>query len=218
MKKLIAVLTLSLSLFSGSAFTAGVKLDLESANNDIMDIESLKRGAVLFSQKCMSCHGVKYMRYNRVAADLDWTDEEALKALGKTRNKAVDNMMGGMAPNVAKAAFGTEVPDLSLMARVKGTDYIYTFVRGWEKDPETGKLDNKLLKGTVMPNIFPKPSDESKLEKYDQDTRDLANFLEYVGEPAKLERLNLAPKVLAFLFVLLILTFLLKREYWRDVH
>lgn len=200
-----------------TASAAGPKLDLEKANNSILDQDSLRRGAIIFANRCMSCHSVKYMRYNRLAKDLGWSDEEALKKLNKTRNKPVDNMMGAMPAAAAKAAYGTEIPDLSLMARVKGTDYIYTFIRGFELNKETGKWDNKLLKGTVMPNIMPKPPTEKGMEQYDQDTRDLANFLEYVGEPAKLKRLDLGWKVMLFLLVLIVLTYLLKKEYWRDV-
>lgn len=219
MSKLLGILALTVSFLTPTFVNAAASysIELEDAGNSIRDQASLQRGAILFAQKCMACHGAKYIRYNRVARDLGWTDEEVLEKLGKTKNKVVDNMMGGMAPAVAKAAFGTEVPDLSLMSRLKGTDYIYTFLRSFYLNKETGKMDNHLLKGTVMPNVMPMPADEKMLAQYDQDTRDLSNFLEYVGEPAKLERLELAPKVLAFLFVLLILTYLLKKEYWRDI-
>ena len=87
MKKLITLLGLSLLSWSNFVHAAGPKLPLDSANNDITDIQSLQRGAVLFGQKCMSCHGVKYMRYNRVAADLGWTDEEVMKKFNKMNKK-----------------------------------------------------------------------------------------------------------------------------------
>lgn len=209
--------SLMLVLVPSISFGAGPKMDVEDAENSIHDTMSLQRGAVIFANQCMACHSVKYMRYNRVAMDLGWTDEEVLEALGKTKNKAVDYMMASMSPEVAKMAFGGEVPDLSLMSRLKGTDYIYSFLRNFKLDTETGKWDNKYLKGTTMPNIMPRPTDEAAMEQYDQDTRDVANFLEYVGEPAKLKRQDLGWKVMLFLFIMFIFAYLLKREYWKDI-
>jgi len=112
---------------------------------------------------------------------------------------------------------GKTPPDLSLMARLRGTDYIYSFLRGFELDETTGEWDNKLLQGTSMPHVLENMQRHFKPEDYVQSTRDIANFLEYVGEPAKLQRYDLGWKVLAFLFLLIILTYLLKKEYWRDV-
>lgn len=206
-----------LFLFSSLSFASGPGLDLEHANNSLSDRESLQKGAIIFATRCMSCHSVKYMRYNRVAKDLGWTDEEVLTKLGKTNNRVVDNMMGSMNDTVAMAAFGTKIPDLSLMARLKGTDYIYSFIRGFELDMKKGKWDNKFLPGTTMPNIMMKPNDPKALEQYDKETRDLANFLEYVGEPAKLKRYALGWKVMLFLFIMFIFAYLLKREYWKDI-
>lgn len=204
-------------LSTNALASAGGGAHLEHAGNNILDQESLQKGAVLFATRCMSCHSVKYMRYNRVAKDLGWTDEEVLKKLGKTRNKVVDNMMGSMNDTTAMAAFGTKIPDLSLMARLKGSDYIYSFLRGFELDMKKGKWDNKYLPGTAMPNIMMKPNDPKALEQYDKDTRDLVNFLEYVGEPAKMKRYDLGWKVMLFLFIMFIFAYLLKREYWKDI-
>lgn len=215
--KAISLSALMLALVPVTSFGAGPKLDLEDAKNSIHDTESLQRGAVLFANMCMSCHSVKYMRYNRVAKDLGWTDKEVLKNLNKTSFRAVDNMMGGMYDEVAMAAFGTKVPDLSLMARLKGTDYIYSFLRSFELNKEKGKWDNKLLPGTIMPNIMPKPQNTEAMAAYDEKTRDIANFLEYVGEPAKLKRENLGWKVMLFLFIMFFFVYFLKREYWKDI-
>lgn len=216
MKKFVVLF--ALLFLSTQSIAAGPKLDLEAANNDILDTASLQRGAILFATKCMSCHSVKYMRYNRVARDLGWTDEEVLEKMKKPGSKVVDNMMSSMSPKIAKMSFGTEVPDLSLMARLKGTDYIYTFLRSFEFDKTKGKFDNKILPGTVMPNIMPMPPEGTEMRaKYDEEVKDLSNFLEYVGEPAKTKRLDLGWKVMLFLFILFVVLYLLKKEYWRDV-
>ncbi len=206
---LIAVPTVQASSHSGP--------ELEIAGNNISNQASLRHGAELFGKKCMTCHSVKYMRYNRIAKDLGWTNEEVLKAMGKTKNRAVDTLKGGMSDSVAKMVFHTKIPDLSLMARLKGPDYIYSFLRGFEVNKETGKMDNKFLPGTKMPNIMPRPKDEAGMAKYNEDTRDLVNFLEYVSEPSKLQRHALGWKVLLFLFIMFIFAYLLKREYWKDI-
>lgn len=220
MKKLVSIfslLLLPLLGLQGAAQAAGPKLDLKPAGNDIHDQASLQRGAVLYSNYCMACHSAKYIRYNRIAADLGWTDEEVIAKMTYGQNKPVDLMMTRMEnDDVGLEVLGIVPPDLSLMARLKGTDYIYNFLTEYHQDEE-GKWDNKILKGTSMPNVLEGIQRHSSQEDYEQAARDISNFLEYVGEPAKLKRLDLGWKVITFLLVLLLLTWLLKREYWKDI-
>ncbi|MGC9386100.1 MAG: cytochrome c1 [Hydrogenovibrio sp.] len=204
-------------LFPLTSFSAGSALDLEKANNSIADTDSLKRGAELFANYCMACHSVKYLRYNRIARDFGWSDKDVIETMTYGQNRAVDDVMSRMLPGVGQQVFGTPVPDLSLMARLKGSDYIYSFLRGYELDNETGEWDNRLLPGTVMPNVLESMQRHMTVEEYNQATRDITNFLEYTGEPAKLQRHDLGWKVILFLLVLILLTYLLKKEYWRDV-
>ncbi len=215
--KLVALIFVMLSVFSLSANSARVIEGLYDANNDILDIASLRRGAVIFANQCMACHSVKFKRYNRVARDLGWTDREVLEKLNKPNKRVVDYMMASMSDEVAVAAFGAKIPDLSLTTRVKTTDYIYSFLRSFELNTETGKWDNKFLKGTTMPNVMPKPQDEAQMAEYDQKLRDVSNFLTYVGDPSVLKRYDLGWKVMLFLFIMFIFAYLLKREYWKDV-
>ncbi|WP_106381681.1 cytochrome c1 [Thiomicrorhabdus sp. Kp2] len=217
MKKLLMLLSLFLLPFVSPVQAAGGHgIELKPAENNLRDQDSLKRGAVLFSNYCMACHSVKYMRYNRIARDIGWTDEEIIQKMAYGQNKVVDTVETRMVDGVATQVLGTVPPDLSLMARLKGTDYIYTFLTEYYQD-EKGNWDNHALKGTSMPNVLEGIQRHAKPEEYAQAARDISNFLEYVGEPAKLERLDLGWKVIAFLLVLLLLTYLLKREYWRDI-
>ncbi len=216
MKKLVTIFSALLLSLTASVQAAGPSIDLKPAENNLRDQDSLQRGAVLFSNYCMACHSVKYMRYNRIAADIGWTDEEVIKKMSHGLNKPVDNVMTRMQDGVAMEVMGTNPPDLSLMARLKGTDYIYTFLTEYYQD-EKGNWDNTVLKGTSMPNVLEGIQRHASPEDYEQAARDISNFLEYVGEPAKLERYDLGWKVIAFLLVLLLLTWLLKREYWKDV-
>lgn len=217
MKNLLWVFSLFLLSFTTSANAAGgYGITLESAENNLRDQDSLKRGAVLFSNYCMACHSIKYMRYNRIARNLGWSDEDVVAEMAHGLNTVVEDVETRMLPNVAMDVFGTEVPDLSLMARLKGTDYIYSFLRGYYQR-EDGSWDNHILKGTVMPNVLEGFQRHASAEENEAVARDIANFLEYVGEPSKMDRLDLGWKVVAFLLVLLLLTYLLKREYWREV-
>lgn len=216
MKKLVTIFSALMLSFITSVQAAGPSIDLKPAENNLRDQDSLQRGAVLFSNYCMACHSIKYMRYNRIAADIGWTDEEVIKKMSHGLNKPVDNVMTRMQDGVAMEVMGTNPPDLSLMARLKGTDYIYTFLTEYYQD-EKGNWDNTVLKGTSMPNVLEGIQRHASPEDYEQAARDISNFLEYAGEPAKLERYDLGWKVIAFLLVLLLLTWLLKREYWKDV-
>lgn len=217
MKKLLVLISLFLLPLGNAAYAAGgYGFELKAANNDLRDTESLKRGAILFSNYCMACHSTKYMRYNRIARDLGWTDAEVIEKMAYGLNTEVDNVMTRMPDGVALEVLGSEPPDLSLMARLKGNDYIYTFLTEYHQD-DSGKWNNNVLSGTSMPHVLEGVQRHSTKEEFEQAALDITNFLAYVGEPSKVERWDLAWKVIAFLLVLLLLTYLLKREYWRDI-
>jgi ubiquinol-cytochrome c reductase cytochrome c1 subunit len=216
LRKLSLVLTVLVLPFGLVNAAPSYNIEFEKVDNNLRDKDSLQRGAVLFANYCMACHSVKYMRYNRIARDLGWSDEQAVEKMAYNQAKAVDNVLTRMEAGVSQALFGIEAPDLSLVSRLKGTDYLYTFIRGYYEESE-GVWNNKVLEGTSMPNVLEGLKRHSTEESFDQATTDLVNFLEYVGEPNKVERWDLGIKVLLFLFVLLILTYLLKREYWKDI-
>jgi ubiquinol-cytochrome c reductase cytochrome c1 subunit len=229
---------------------AAPKYPLEHVKIDLGDTQSIQRGAKLFVQMCSSCHTTQYIRYNRIGQDLGWTDEELRKALNMPKDAKVgDHMVRGMNPVGAKASFGSVPPDLTLVARVRGTDWLYTYMKTFYMN-EKNKMDNPLLPGVSMPNVFmglqgmqkgvyaevdgvrklvdlepfPKPANEAmqkafeeKQAKFDQTVSDLTHFMAYMGEPSKMSRLNMGPWVLFYLLILIVVTYLLKREYWKDV-
>lgn len=221
MKKLvnqlsIALVALVLWPMSSAMAAPSYSIELEKANNNIRDQASLQRGAVLFSNYCMACHSAEYMRYNRVARDLGWTDDEVVEKVAHGASLPVDPMLTRIEPGVSEAVFGIKAPDLSLMARLKGNDYVYTFIRGYYED-ENGQWNNHVLAGTSMPNVLEGLKRHASEEEFQQATVDLVNFLDYIAEPYKIKRWDLGWKVILFLLVLLLLSYLLKREYWRDV-
>jgi ubiquinol-cytochrome c reductase cytochrome c1 subunit len=207
---LMAVLTLNVQA------AGGYNIELEKVHNNVRDTESLQRGAVHFVNYCMACHSANLMRYNRVARDLGWTEDEVVSLLSYDQRLPVDYMKTWMKEGISEQLFGIQAPDLSVMTRAKGNDYIYTFIRGYYQE-EDGTWNNKVLEGTSMPNVLEGVRRHSTESEFDQFTTDLVNFMDYVGEPTKVQRWDMGWKVIAFLFVLLILTYLLKREYWRDV-
>lgn len=214
MKQLFTLM--SALMVSFSVLAAGPALDLKPAENNLRDQDSLQRGAVLFANQCLACHSLKYMRYNRIAQDIGWSDEEVIAKMSYGLDSVTDTVLTRMQEGVGEDVLGVTPPDLSLMARLKGTNYIYTFLTEYYQDEE-GNWNNHVLKGTSMPNVLEGIQRHATPEEYHQAASDIANFLEYVGEPAKLKRLDMGWKVIAFLLVLLLFAYLLKKEYWRDV-
>ena len=232
MKKLLITI---LALVPLMASAAGPSVALDKANNDLSDKESLKRGFESYLNYCLGCHQLQYQRYNRTFADLGIDEKEGVEKWMPTGEKPGDHITNTMPKKEAAAWFGTAPPDLTLEARFRSPDYIYTYLRTFYED--SGRpfgVNNKVFKDVGMPHVLQdlqgvRTMDEHGVlssatggsmtaEEYDMFVRDLVNFLEYVGEPNKLERKALGYWVIGFLFVLFILSYLLKKEYWRDVH
>ena len=220
--------------------------NLQQAGNDLGDQASLQRGAALYMNYCSGCHALKYVRYSRIANDLGLTEEQVQDSLNFTGAKFGEQIHVAMAPEDAQEWFGQVPPDLSLVSRVRGSDWIYTYLKSFYLD-DTRPLgwNNTLFPNASMPNPLWMmqglqraefgPLDEATGERpverlviaepgnvdparYDQAVRDITNFLEYVGEPAALKRHELGVWVILFLAFFTFLAWLLKKEYWRDVH
>jgi len=210
-------LALASTLLSLNIFAAG-DLHLDHANTDISDTASLQNGAKLFMNYCSGCHAIGFMRYNRIAQDLNLSDSLVAEHLMFAGEKPGETITTAMPKEGAAKWFGGTPPDLSLVARSKGTDWIYTYLRGfYEDDSKVFGVNNKVLENASMPDVLWSLKEGKPEAEFDQDVRDITNFLNYVGEPAKLIRTSLGVWVLLFLGVLLVLTYLLKKEYWKDV-
>ena len=218
----------------------------QPANNDIANMASLQRGARNFVNYCQGCHSAKYVRYNQLARDLGMTEQQVIKNLMFGAARPTDTMDVAMRPADGARWFGIPPPDLSLMARSKGPDYIYNFLRSFYADPArpTG-VNNLMLPNAAMPHVlwelqglhkavyeqeehdgathlvfrrFEEISPGTlKPEEYDEFVRDTVNFLEYIAEPMKLKRQSLGILVVAFLLVFGLFAYLLKQEIWKDV-
>jgi ubiquinol-cytochrome c reductase cytochrome c1 subunit len=242
MKLRIAILLAG--IFGAAVAFAQHEVELEPANNNVANTASLQRGARNFVNYCLGCHSAKYVRYNRLGADLQLTEDQLLDNLMFTGERPFDTMSIAMSPEDAARWFGRTPPDLSLIARSRGTDYLYTFLHSFYRDESspTG-ADNLVLPGTAMPHILwelqgiqeaiedtdPEHPGETHValelttpgslskEEYDEFVRDIVNFLDYVGEPMQLTRQSLGVRVIAFLLVLLLISYMLKKEIWKDV-
>jgi ubiquinol-cytochrome c reductase cytochrome c1 subunit len=218
---------------------------LQSANNNVANTASLQRGAKYFVNYCLGCHSAQYVRYNRLAEDLQLSEDQLVQNLMFTGEQPFDTMVNAMRPEDAVRWFGIAPPDLSLIARSRGTDYIYSFLRSFYESPESSTgVDNIVLPNTAMPHVlwqlqgvnkavFEVDEEHGGAEvfshfetarageltepQYDQFVRDIVNFLDYIGEPMQRERQALGIRVIAFLLVLLLIAYMLKKEIWKDV-
>jgi ubiquinol-cytochrome c reductase cytochrome c1 subunit len=158
------------------------------------------------------------MRYNRIGEDLGLSDELVAENLMFSGNKLGETITTAMPEDAAAKWFGVTPPDLSLVARSKGTDWIYTYLRSfYEDESRIFGVNNSVLVNASMPDVLWSLKQGQTEANFDQNVRDITNFLDYVGEPAKLIRLKLGKWVLLFLGILFILAYLLKKEYWKDV-
>lgn len=232
---------------------------VDSVDIDSGDTPSLQRGASLFVNYCLSCHGAAYMRYERLAYDLDIPLETLAEELMFTTDKPGDLMKTAMSADDAKNWFGVAPPDLTLVSRVRKNDWLYTYLRAFYLDENTANgWNNSLFENVAMPHVLYELQGVQTLvghiesdgeadggsageagahqnivgdaifeiqkagthspEEFDTAMRDLVNFLSYLAEPAQLQRRTIGYWVLAWLAVLFVVSFLLKKEYWRDVH
>ena len=245
MKKVF--LALLLTLAPAWVLAAGGGVHLDKANIDPTNKQSLQRGARLFVNYCLSCHSAALMRYERIGADLGIDEKLVSENLMFTGGKVGDLMTVATADDDSKEWFGTVPPDLTVIARARGVDWLYTYLRSFYRDDTkiTG-VNNLVFADVGMPHVMwelqgwqdpviTTTKDHDGVERksialelaepglmtpteFDRATRDLVNFLDYMGEPAKYERRHLGVKVLMFLFMFLVLAILLKKEYWKDIH
>ena len=209
MKRILSTVLLLLS-FSALASSNGVRL--ESADIDLSDTASLERGAKHYVTYCLGCHSAKHIRYKRIALDLHLDEAEILKNVAPLGAGLYDQMHSAMNGHDAEKWFGTTPPDLSLIARSRGADWLYSYLKGFyaDKTKVTG-VNNIVFKDVAMPNVF--------WQKQGTQVAVIKNIDgHYVGEPVQLERQAMGKYVLFFILMFIGLAYLLKKEYWKDVH
>ena len=243
MKRLLVALSLAV-LASGAAQAAEDGYRLDRAPIDPTDLVSLQAGARTFANYCLSCHSAEYMRYNRLT-DIGLTTDQIRENLMFASDKVGDTMKVALTAQEGKKWFGVAPPDLTVIARARGADWLYTYLRTFYRDPKTVTgWNNAVFPNVAMPHVLwtlqgqraldivkgdegghetveykwrrLTPGLESQVE-YDTTVRDLVNYLAYMGEPAAVERKRIGIVVLFALGILFIFAYLLKKEYWKDV-
>jgi ubiquinol-cytochrome c reductase cytochrome c1 subunit len=238
---------------------------LLSAPSNRLDVESLQRGARNFVNYCLNCHSAQYMRYIRLT-DLGLTEKQIQDNLMLASDKIGSTMTVAMSRADAAAWFNAPPPDLTVEARVRGRDWLYSYLLAFYRDDQspTG-WNNLVFKNVVMPHVLWNLSGEQKLVEtefedidkaegaaiaakglvlvepitggkyvvktlaegtpgmlssveYKTFVADLVNYLDYMSEPVKNERIVIGIAVLIFLGVLFALVYALKRDYWADLH
>lgn len=259
MKKIISLICVALLLSASNSFAAGgSNIPLDTPHYNMSDKESLRNGAKLFMNYCLSCHSAGYSRYNRVAEDLDIPMEVMKSELMFTSEKEGDLMKAAIPADDAKNWFGVTPPDLTLVSRVRKPNWVYSYLRAFYKDDKSPSgWNNSVFDHVAMPHVMyemqgvqrlvgkvdPHHSDTHTTEEetdhtynvvgdtqfeivepgsmtpeeFDKAMTDLTAFLVYLAEPAQLKRTSIGVYTLGFLIILMLLSYLLNKEFWRDV-
>ena len=248
MKTITSHLLRALMVIVVSASTAfgSSNVSLDKAPINLTDEGSLQRGAKTFINYCLNCHNAAFMRYSALT-QIGLTEQQIKVNLMFTSDKFGDTMVSALDPKDAKEWFGGLPPDLTLVARVRGSDWLYTFLRSFHKDDAspTG-WNNLVFKNVGMPHVLhdlqgtqaltkigEKPGHDGHKDpimkltidragsmsaaEYDRFVLDLVNYLTYMAEPVGLQRTQIGVMVLFFLVFAFFVSLWLKNEYWKDV-
>ncbi|MGQ0528374.1 MAG: cytochrome c1 [Panacagrimonas sp.] len=245
MKK-FALATLALSI-SGTALAAGGHALPFDYKADVSNLPSVQRGAQAYMSYCSGCHSMQFMRYSRVAQDLEIPEDLLRANLMFTSDKTGDVITSSMPKDAAAKWFGQAPPDLTLETRARGEDWVYSYLKSFYVDPARPLgVNNTVLPGASMPHVLwelqgwqvQAPADAEHAEGghghaspfkqvqagslseegYDKFVGDLVNFMAYAAEPGRSDRQALGIKAITYLLILLGFAYLLKKEYWKDVH
>jgi len=225
------------------ALKGAENVPFEKVRVDLSDKAAFQEGARTFVNFCMGCHGTQYQRYEHVARDLSIPEDVLQKTLIFTKAKPGDHMTSSMRAEDAISWFGAVPPDLTLVARVRGEDWLYHYLKGFYEDPSRPwGVNNLVYPNVAMPNVLGAlqgrqaclPVEENSAgscrelvvisgtgsqtaEQFDQTVRHLVAFLAYSADPNKEKAERIGVYVLAYLAILFVFAYLLKREYWKDV-
>lgn len=251
-RDLISSLAILLLLLANPVWAAGGGDLAYRANVDLSDRKSLQRGARTFVNYCLSCHSASFMRYNRLGRDLHISEAVLRENFMFGTDKTGNTMTVALNRLEAEKYFGIAPPDLSVTARSRGADWLYTYLMTFYRDESRPNgVNNLAFEDTAMPHVLwqlqgwqepvyregthedgstsmvidhlevvTEPVDKPgpyQDETYEETVADLVNFMVYLGEPIKLKREKIGAWTITYLLVLLVLVYLLKREYWRDV-
>jgi len=246
LRTLTAVALATFTLGTTGALASGVEVALDKAPINLNDQASLQRGAGNFINYCLNCHNAAFMRYSALT-QIGLSEQQIRDNLMFTTDKFGDTMESALNPQDAKEWFGVLPPDLTLAARVRGSDWLYTFLRSFHRDDASPSgWNNVIFKNVAMPHVLhdlqgtqvlaktgEKPGHDGHIEpvmklavdragtlsaaEYDRFVVDLVNYMTYMAEPARAQRSQIGILVLFFLVIAFFVSYWLKHEYWKDV-
>ena len=237
------LLVLCLAPFAAFGAESGYRLD--RSPHDLTDVVSLQSGAATYMNYCLGCHGLQFVRYSGLK-EIGLSEAQIRDNLMFTADKVGEPIKAMVPAKEAKGWFGVPPPDLSVIARSRGADWLYTYLRTFYRDPKAATgWNNAVFPNVGMPHVLWPLQGQRGLEliqhkdgaghvsverkwtevskgtltsaEYDATVRDLVNFLVYASEPSALKRRSIGIIVLFALGVLFIFAYLLKKEYWKDV-
>lgn len=241
MKTFIALVIFALSF---GAQAEGGAVPLLKADVDVFDLKSVQRGAAYYVDYCIGCHSLKHLRYSRLAKDMKLTEADMRKEIMPDTVKFHESLLTAMNPEDSVKWFGVVPPDLSLVARARGPNWLYSYLKSFYVDSSPTRptgVNNLYFKDVAMPNVLwrlqglQKPlinthdgkeaiegvesveGGAMKAEEFDQVVLDLVNFMVYASEPSQYSRLSMGKYVIFFLLILTVILFKLKKEYWKDI-
>jgi ubiquinol-cytochrome c reductase cytochrome c1 subunit len=238
--KLRSALVLACVAFAAPAAFAQEDAKTLAFAGDSGNVASVQRGARDFVAYCSGCHSMKYLRYNRLGEDLGISEDQLKANLIFSGAKTGEPMVSAL-PAQAEQWFGRLPPDLTLETKARGADWVYSYLMGFYLDPSRPfGVNNLYLPGVSMPAVLGelqgwqvqvKEAKEGELpltlaqpgsmtpEQYKAFVTDLTNFMVYAAEPVARDRVSTGWKAMFYLiFLLFPLTYLLKKEFWKDVH
>lgn len=219
MKK-IALLLLALAAPLGAQANTGAGDEyIVDAPISLTDKAQLQRGAQLFANYCAGCHSLKFVRYERLASDLDIPLDLLPGNLMFNTDKVGEPMVNALDRVEAKKWFGVSPPDLSLEAKLRGSDWVYSYLISFYDDPSRPwGVNNHVFPNVGMPNVMGDMQRSLPEDEFKARMADVTAFLEYTAEPVQVTRMIIGGFVIGFLLVLLIFAWLMKRDFWKDVH
>ena len=231
----VGMLVTAVFCFPVTALAAAPTADYGRAPIDSFDLESIQRGARIFVNYCLSCHSARYMRYGRMVEDLSISKKILQQNLMFSEGNLASRMETSLDPADGAAWFGQAPPDLTLVSRVRGVDWLYHYLLGFYRDEASlSGWNNTVFPNVSMPHamsdlqgVYVKDADSGQLRQieagvlppseFNATVADLVNFLSYIGEPSKNKRLTVGYAVLAYLMALLMVTYYWYKRQWKDV-
>lgn len=195
-----------------------IALACDKAPIDYTNTASMQNGAKLFMSYCVGCHSAKYVRYSRMAKDLDIPPELVEQYMMFTTDKIGDHIDPEIDPKIQEKWFGNAPPDLSLETRFRSSDWVYSYLLGFYPDADKKwGVNNVVFPDVAMPHVLANMQANLSEEEYKKNVGDLVNFMTWMGDPVRYDRWVIGAFVLLFLAFLFVPVYLLNKEFWKDV-